>query len=50
MKIISQELKEGYILQVLENGDQIKVLYNVDENGEEYAELFPDDVEVANNG
>ncbi len=39
MKIILQELKEGYILQTLADGSKCKVLYEVDGNGNEYIDL-----------
>lgn len=43
MRIIQQLLLEDGILQTLQDGTQRVIRYLVDENGEEYAELFPNE-------
>ena len=39
MKIILKELKEGYVFETLEDGTTRKVLYEVDEDGEEFVDM-----------
>jgi len=41
MKIVEQKLLKGGILTTYENGEIDMLPYKVDENGDEYAELFP---------
>lgn len=40
-EIIKQELKQNCIIQTLDNGLRKIIPYLVDNNGKEYAELFP---------
>lgn len=46
MKIVRQELLPEGIRQTFESGEQRTIPYQRDGNGEEYAELFPADVET----
>lgn len=46
MRIVRQELLPEGIRQTLENGEQRMIPYPRNEEGEEYADLFPADVET----
>ncbi len=46
MIIIEQHLKPEGVLTVYEDGEQILLPYLVDKAGEEYVELFPNDLEI----
>ena len=45
VKIVQQELKEDGILTTYSNGHVEMLPYLIDENGEEYVEMFPNDAE-----
>ncbi|HGT2678859.1 hypothetical protein L1Q92_19550 [Klebsiella pneumoniae] len=44
-RIVLQELKEGGVLTTYSNGHIEMLPYRIDEKGEEYVEMFPNDVE-----
>jgi hypothetical protein len=44
MKIIRQKLLPGAVLTEFEDGSIDMLPYRVDENGEEYSEMFPNDI------
>lgn len=46
VKIVLQELKEEGVLTTYSNGYVEMLPYLIDENGEEYVEMFPNDVEL----
>lgn len=46
IKIVQQELKEDGILTTYSNGHVEMLPYRIDENGEEYVEMFPNDIEL----
>lgn len=46
VKIVLQELKEEEVLTTYSNGHVEMLPYLIDENGEEYVEMFPNDVEL----
>ncbi|QGZ00714.1 hypothetical protein A1p_00013 [Klebsiella phage VLCpiA1p] len=46
VKIVLQELKEEGVLTTYSNGHVEMLPYLIDENGEEYVEMFPNDVEL----
>ncbi|HFE2825887.1 TPA: hypothetical protein ACF24H_005496, partial [Klebsiella pneumoniae] len=45
IRIVLQELKEGGVLTTYSNGHIEMLPYRIDEKGEEYVEMFPNDVE-----
>ena len=45
VKIVQQELKEDGILTTYSNGHVEMLPYLIDENGDEYVEMFPNDIE-----
>ncbi|MGS7950851.1 hypothetical protein [Klebsiella pneumoniae] len=45
VKIVQQELKEYGILTTYSNGHVEMLPYLIDENGDEYVEMFPNDIE-----
>ncbi|HBW4723310.1 TPA: hypothetical protein MNL24_002490 [Klebsiella pneumoniae] len=45
IKIVLQELKEDGVLTTYSNGHVEMLPYLIDENGEEYVEMFPNDIE-----
>ena len=46
IKIVLQELKEDGVLTTYSNGHVEMLPYLIDENGEEYVEMFPNDIEL----
>jgi hypothetical protein len=46
MKIIEQQMMSNHVLQTMEDGTKVKVPYLVNENGEQYVEMFPNDPET----
>lgn len=46
IRIVIQELKEDGVLTTYSNGHVEIRPYLIDENGEEYVEMFPDDIEL----
>lgn len=45
IKIVQQELKEDGVLTTYSNGHVEMLPYQIDENGDEYVEMFPNDIE-----
>ncbi len=45
IRIVLQELKEDGVLTTYSNGHIEMLPYRIDENGEEYVEMFPNDIE-----
>ncbi|HFN0770907.1 TPA: hypothetical protein ACWMDD_000333 [Klebsiella quasipneumoniae] len=45
IRIVLQELKEDGVLTTYSNGHVEMLPYRIDENGEEYVEMFPNDIE-----
>ncbi|HFF8567902.1 TPA: ead/Ea22-like family protein [Klebsiella variicola] len=45
-RIVLQELKEDGVLTTYSNGHVEMLPYRIDENGEEYVEMFPNDIEL----
>lgn len=45
IRIVLQELKEEGVLTTYSNGHIEMLPYRIDENGEEYVEMFPNDIE-----
>lgn len=45
VKIVQQELKEDGVLTTYSNGHVEMLPYLIDENGEEYVEMLPNDIE-----
>lgn len=45
VKIVQQELKEDGVLTTYSNGHVEMLPYQIDENGDEYVEMFPNDIE-----
>ncbi|UYL04401.1 hypothetical protein EPNKCIFM_00099 [Klebsiella phage KP13-16] len=46
IRIVLQELKEDGVLTTYSNGHVEMLPYRIDENGEEYVEMFPNDIEL----
>lgn len=46
IRIVLQELKEDGVLTTYSNGHVEMRPYLIDKNGEEYVEMFPDDIEL----
>jgi len=46
MKVMSQKMMPDYVLLTMEDGTEVKTPYLVNENGEEYIEIFPNDPET----
>ena len=46
MNVIAQQMMPGYVLQTMEDGNEVKVPYLVNDKGEEYMELFPNEPET----
>uniref|UniRef100_A0AB74UPI9 Uncharacterized protein n=1 Tax=Klebsiella phage Hope TaxID=3350564 RepID=A0AB74UPI9_9CAUD len=46
VKIVLQELEEEGVLTTYSNGHVEMLPYLIDENGAEYVEMFPNDVEL----
>lgn len=45
IRIVLQELMEDGVLTTYSNGHVEMLRYRIDENGEEYVEMFPNDIE-----
>ncbi|CAM7502258.1 hypothetical protein KLPMMA068B_21865 [Klebsiella pneumoniae] len=45
IRIVLQELMEDGVLTTYSNGHVEMLPYQIDENGEEYVEMFPNDIE-----
>ncbi|HAT3816459.1 MULTISPECIES: hypothetical protein [Citrobacter freundii complex] len=45
VRIVLQELMEDGVLTTYSNGHVEMLPYLIDENGEEYVEMFPNDIE-----
>ena len=45
VKIVQQELKEDGVLTTYSNGHVEMLPYRIDENGDEYVEMLPNDIE-----
>ena len=45
VKIVQQELKEDGVLTTYSNGHVEMLPYLIDENGDEYVEMLPNDIE-----
>ena len=45
IRIVLQELKEDGVLTTYSNGHVEMLPYRIDENGDEYVEMFPNDIE-----
>lgn len=45
ISIVSQELKGDCVLTTYSNGHIEMLPYRIDEKGEEYVEMFPNDIE-----
>lgn len=46
IRIVLQELKEDGVLTTYSNGHVEMLPYRIDENGEEYVEMFPNDIKL----
>ena len=45
IRIVLQELKEDGVLTTYSNGHVEMLSYRIDEDGDEYVEMFPSDIE-----
>lgn len=46
IRIVLQELMEDGVLTTYSNGNVEMLPYLIDENGDEYVEMFPNDIEL----